>query len=419
MTIHKSAASCADEYDPSAKTVDQALSYIEQYISPVTDTLSRPLTALYGFVLAEDIHSSINVPAYTNSAMDGYALRSEDISADSNTCLQLVGKAFAGVPFEGALENGQCIRIMTGAVIPDGADCVVMQEHVQTGEKDTDIIVPPGQSAGQNIRHAGEDVRQDETVFYRGHLIKPADVGVLAALGIAEAKVYRSLRVAVLSTGDELKQPGQQLEPGQLYDSNRYSLTALLHQPNIELRDFGIIPDQAELIRSAMLDAASWADVVITSGGVSVGEADYVRQTLEQIGKVNFWKIAMKPGRPLAYGKIGQAEFFGLPGNPVSAMATFVQFIRPALSLKSGSGMQTSLSLRLQTVSRLKKRPGRVEYQRGIIFTNELGQSVVKTTGGQGSHILSSMSKANCFIVLPLESAGADTGDWVEVQLFS
>jgi molybdopterin molybdotransferase len=348
--------------------------------------------------------------------MDGYAVRSEDLSADGEVSLKLIGTSFAGVLFEGAVGPGECVRIMTGAKIPEGADTVVIQEHVQT-EGET-VRIGSGHRKGQNLRRAGEDIEIGQTVLCPGAWIRPADLGLVASLGIAELAVYRRLRVAFFSTGDELRSIGTPLEEGQIYDSNRYTIYGMLTRLGCEVIDMGVVRDDPELLESAFKEAAAMADVVITSGGVSVGEADFTKDLLERVGEVLFWKIAMKPGRPLAYGRIGNAQFFGLPGNPVSVMVTFYEFVRDALLVLMGRTEVTPLPmLQVPCVSALKKAPGRTEFQRGMIFQDEGGGWKVRVTGDQGSGILRSMSEANCFIVLPESQGNVAPGTLVDVQL--
>jgi len=308
------------------------------------------------------------------------------------------------------------VRIMTGGVIPTGCDTVIMQERVKTA--DGNVLVPGGQQQGQNVRHAGDDIRQGATVFKRGQIVRPAELGMIASLGIGEVSVYRKLRVAFFSTGDELVPIGGTLRPGQLYDSNRYTIYGMLTRLGVEAIDMGAIRDDPAAIETAFLEAARAADVVITSGGVSVGEADFVKQLLAKLGDVLFWKIAMKPGRPLAYGKIGAAHFFGLPGNPVSAMVTFYQFVREALLVLMGVPEPSPLpTLKAMCTSAIKKVPGRTEFQRGILSQGSDGAWSVRVTGDQGSGILSSMSQANCFIVLPDTQGNTPAGAPVDVQI--
>jgi len=406
-----------DEYDPNSLTVEQAQALIDRIVEPVDGSERVFLRAALDRVLATDVTAPFDVPPHRNSAMDGYAVRAADLPAEGDTRLAVIGESFAGRPFAGKLGAGQAVRIMTGAVVPEGVDTVIMQEHVQR-DGDT-ITVPSGQRAGDNVRHPGEDMKRGDLVLEAGRRLNAADIGLLASFGIAEIDVHRHPVVAFFSTGDELKGIGTPLGEGDIYDSNRYTLHALLERLPVDIRDMGVIPDDPVAVRAAFIEASAHADVVITSGGVSVGDADYVKQTLDELGKVDFWKIAMKPGRPLAFGRLGEAVFFGLPGNPVSAMATFTLFARPALIKRAGATPATPLTLRARAQGRLKKRPGRKDYQRGILGQADDGTLTVETTGLQGSHVLSSMSRADCFIALPRETGDVEAGEWVEVIPFS
>lgn len=399
--------SVAEARDKIASLV-QVIEGVEQL--SIRDALDR--------VLAEAVISGLDVPPCDNSAMDGYALRGADLPASGEVGLQLIGKAFAGTPFAGEVAAGQCVRIMTGAVIPPGADTVVMQEQARA-EGET-VYFGSGHRTGSNVRRAGEDMARGEAVLQPGHRITAADLGVLASLGMGEVRVRRRLRVAFFSTGDELCSLGEPLGEGQIYDSNRYTLHGMLTRLGVELLDLGVIRDRQDAIRQAFREAAAMADVVITSGGVSVGEADYVKQTLDELGRVDFWRIAMKPGKPLACGRLGQALFFGLPGNPVSVMATFYQFVQPALRAMMGQAESAAATtLHLPTETALKKAPGRTDFQRGRLVHGSDGQLRVNSTGLQGSHVLTSMSRADCFIILPAECAGVEAGELVEVQPFA
>ncbi len=405
--------SCDDEYDSALLPVDGALKRIAETVSPISDVEVVALRQALDRILAADVHSPIEVPNHTNSAMDGYALRFADLD---KTSLQMIGTAWAGRAFNGSVGPGESVRIMTGAVLPDGADTVVMQEHV---ERDGDVIrVAGGQREGQHVRHAGEDLARGGTALRAGRRLLAADIGMVASLGVSELPVLRQPQVAFFSNGDELRSIGQPLALGEVYDSNRYTLHGMLTRAGVTFNDLGVVPDDREQIQNTFLRAASMADVVITSAGASVGDADYVKEVLDEIGQVNFWKIAMKPGRPLSFGRIGGSLFFGLPGNPVSVMVTFYQFVLPALKHLSGEIAWQPLRLRARTTDRLKKRPGRTEFQRGFLSQDESGDLVVATTGEQGSGILSSMSQANCFVILPLDSAGAQPGDSVIVEPF-
>jgi molybdopterin molybdotransferase len=347
--------------------------------------------------------------------MDGYAIRHADLGADE-VALKVVGTALAGQPYGGSIASGECIRIMTGAVVPPSMDTIVMQEHTRTSSDR--VIIGTGQRKGQNLRRAGEDLQRGGVALVKGKLLVPADIGLIASLGIAEVPVYRRLRVAFFSTGDELVSIGSPLAEGQIYDSNRYTLYGMLSRLGVDFIDMGVIRDDPALLEKAFADAAEVADVIITSGGVSVGEADFIKDLLNQLGEVLFWKIAMKPGRPLAYGKVGKAHFFGLPGNPVSVMVTFYQFVRDALYVLMGRDPVPPLPvLQVECTSALKKAPGRTEFQRGVLTCDDTGRWRVRVTGEQGSGILRSMSEANCFIILPTDQGNVEVGTMVDVQV--
>lgn len=403
------------ELDPSLLTVEQAQSRIMVLATAISEYETLPIRDAVGRVLADPIISPLNVPPHSNSAMDGYAVRASDLPATGENTLKLIGTSWAGTPFDGTVHDGECIRIMTGAKMPAGADTVIMQEHVQ--RTDDSIVIGSGHKAGQNVRHPGEDIAQGNTVLTAGQRIGPAELGLLASLGIAEVKVSRRLRVAFFSTGDELQPVGTELAEGQIYDSNRYTLHGMLTQLGVDIIDMGVIRDERAAIETAFSQAAEQADAVITSGGVSVGEADFTKATLEKLGEVDFWRIAMKPGKPLAIGKIRDALFFGLPGNPVSVMATFYLFVLPALRQMMGQSVTPPLHVSAICKHGLKKRPGRMDFQRGLL-SNKNGQLVVAAAGMQASHILSGMSQANCFIVLPLEAGNIEAGNAVDVIPF-
>jgi len=404
------------DYDPESMPVEQARQFIRHFLVPLSGKEIVGLHEAFLRTLACDVLSPMNVPPQDNSAMDGYAVLHAGLVNDA-TKLKIIGSSYAGHPFSGQVSPGECVRIMTGALIPDGCDTVVKQEHVK--HDGAVAVIGSGHSPGQNIHRAGEDIRQGATTLSCGQVIRPAEMGLLASLGLGEVVVFSKLRVAIFSTGDELRQPGASLEPGQIYDSNRYSLYGMLGElGGVEILDMGNIRDSRNRLKAALLDAAAKADVIITSGGVSVGEADYIKQLLSEIGEVVFWKIAMKPGRPLAYGKIGSSHFFGLPGNPVAVMVTFQQIVRDALRLLMGQQPKTVFTLKALSASNIKKALGRTEFQRGILTQDENGALIVHTTGDQGSGILSSMSKANCFIVLPVSQGNVEAGNSVDVQLF-
>ena len=408
-------ASCADDYDPNSMPVAKARQFIHTFLSPVTGIARVPIRSALGRVLAEDIISPVNVPAHVNSAMDGWALRAEDLAADPAAALTEVGASFAGVPYGKPVGKNECVRIFTGGVVPDGCDAVVMQEKAQASGKS--IRFSPGVRSGQNVRYAGEDLKAGAVALPKGHLVKPAELGLIASLGIGEVGVYRPLRVVFFSTGDELVSIGNPLAEGQIYDSNRYTLHGMLMRLGCEVIDMGVIRDDPALLEQAFHDASAIGDVVITSGGVSVGEADFVKQLLQKLGEVVFWKIAMKPGRPLAYGKVGNAHFFGLPGNPVSVMVTFYQFVRDALlTLQGVNPLPVQPLLKAVCTSPIKKAPGRTEFQRGVLYPED-GVFKVRVTGEQGSGILKSMSDANCFIMLHDHVGNVDAGTTVDVQV--
>jgi len=411
-------ASCADDYDPNSMPVERARALIRSFLEPVTATERVPIRQALGRILAADVVSPLAVPAHDNSAMDGYALRFADLAADRETVLDRIGESFAGKPSGVTVGPGQCVRIFTGGVMPHGADSVVMQERASEEAGRVRVAAGAIAKAGQNRRFAGEDLAPGQRVFAAGQLVRPAELGMLASLGIGEVAVYRKLRVAFFSTGDELKSIGTPLAPGEVYDSNRYTIYGMLTRLNCDVLDMGVVADLPEAIERAFADAAAAADVVITSGGVSVGEADYVKEQLAKLGEVLFWKIAMKPGRPLAYGRIGGAHFFGLPGNPVAVMVTFYEFVRDALFVLQGRRDVAPMpTFRVKLGAPIRKLPGRMEFQRGILSSDGGGGFTVRPTGDQGSGILSSMSQANCFIVLPVESGNCAAGEEVDVQL--
>jgi molybdopterin molybdotransferase len=396
--------------------VEKAREVIARFLSPVTAIERVHVRGALGRVLAEDVISPVDVPSRDNSAMDGYAVRYADLGRDGEVTLKVVGSAFAGAPFKGSVAPGQAVRIMTGGVVPSGADTIVMQEHARA--EGGGVVIGKGHRQGQNLRKAGEDLAVGQVALKRGIALRPADIGLVASLGMGEVSVYRRLRVAFFSTGDELVSIGAQPGEGQIYDSNRYTLYGMLARLNCEVLDMGVVRDDPALLERAFGEAAAAADVVITSGGVSVGEADFVKDLLDRLGEVVFWKIAMKPGRPLAYGKVGDAHFFGLPGNPVSVMVTFYQFVRDALLILSGRDPVPSIpTFRVPCMSNLKKAPGRTEFQRGVLERDTRGSWSVRVTGEQGSGILRSMSEANCFIILPTDQGNVAPGTLVEVQV--
>jgi molybdopterin molybdotransferase len=406
--------SCVDGYDPNALRVDKARQAIRACLTPIMEVESIAVRKALGRVLAQDVVPTIDVPSHDNSAMDGYAVRGADL-ASGEASLEEIGTALAGKPFSGKLGAGQCVRIMTGAVMPQGADTVVIQEVVK--KAGARVVVPAGQKPGQNVRAAGEDLKTGVPVLQPGKWLRPAEIGMMASLGIAQVKVRRNLRVAFFSTGDELASIGAALKEGEVYDSNRYTLHGMLERLGVEITDLGVVRDEPVALEQAFKKAAAMADVVITTGGVSVGEADFVKQIMAQLGEVLFWKIAMRPGRPMAFGRIGNAFLFGLPGNPVAVMVTFYQFVRDALLYMSGRTDCEQALLKVPCFENIRKVPGRTEYQRGVLFSDH-GEWKVRTTGQQGSGVLRSMSEANCFIVLEHDRGKVAAGEPVQVQLF-
>ena len=415
--IERQSGCCEDEPDTGQLTVDEARTRILDAVTASGETESLPLREALGRVLAEDVVSPIDVPSHTNSAMDGYAVRAVDLPGEGGREFPVPGTSWAGRPWLQPIEPGQAVQIMTGGMMPEGADTVVMQEHV---EREGDMVrIGSGHKAGQNVRSAGEDLAAGQPVMAAGKRLTAADIGVLASIGLGEVSVFRRLKVAFFSTGDELRGVGEPLAPGEIYDSNRYTLFGMLKKLNVEIIDMGVVRDERELIEQALNDAAARADAIITSGGVSVGEADFVKETLEKLGSMSFWKIAMKPGRPVTFGHINNAVFFGLPGNPVSVMVTFFQFARPALLKMTGeTGSNGVYTVLARTTTALHKRPGRFEFQRGVLEQIAPGEFSVHSAGAQGSGILRSMSEANCFILLEPDQTGIEAGQEVLVQPF-
>ena len=415
MTDTSSCASYAPEN--RALSAAEARGRIVGGVPPISGREFVAVRSALGRILAADIIAPHDVPAHDNSAMDGYAVHFASLAADGETRLNVVGTAFAGNAFSGLVGKGQAVRIMTGAVLPAGADTVVVQEVTRV--EDGAVIVPAGQKLGQNTRRAGEDLARGAVALAAGKQVGAAELGLIASLGIAEVEVRRRLRVAFFSTGDELASLGMPLAPGQIYDSNRYTLHALLTQLGADIIDLGVVPDVPEALEATLNEAAQVADAIITTGGVSVGEADFVREILARLGEVKFWKLNIKPGRPMAFGKVGKAWLFGLPGNPVAVMVSYTQFALDALLRLSGlDPLPERPLLTVLAGNAIKKQPGRREYLRGRIVAVD-GRWQVKTTGNQGSGVLRSMSEANCFVVLPEDCAGVQAGDAVQVQLFA
>ena len=407
---------CSQEKKPML-TIVTALEQIQAAIHPVKDSEVLSLINALGRVLATSVYSPINLPTERNSAMDGYAFASSEVKNNQPFTLQLVGTSWAGKPFQGQLQQGQCVRIFTGAVLPDQADSVIMQEHIQC--QDSEIHFPANTKIRQNVRAIGEDTPQDGLLCQQGKKLTAVDLALLATAGITSASVLRAIKIAIFSTGDELVASGRPLKTGQIYDSNRYLLMGLLADSCYQVTDLGVITDNKQALTEAFSTAAQNHDVIISTGGASVGDADYVKEVLSECGKINFWKIAIKPGKPLTFGTIGDCYFFGLPGNPVSAQVTFQKLVAPALQQLTGTVSTQALQLTATSISNLKKSAGRQEFQRGILKQDETGKLWVASSGRQGSNILTAMSISNCYIVLPSECQGVAVGDTVLVEPFS
>lgn len=403
--------------DPELLPPEEAFARIEAHAGTLAESEEVALDAALGRVLAADVVSPIPVPGHTNSAMDGYAFAGSELPDEGTRSFRLLGTAWAGRPFAGTVPSGCAVQVMTGAVMPRGTDSVVMQE--QTERIEDRVRVGGGHRSGQNVRQAGEDLERGAMVVRKGRRIHPPELGLLASLGIARVPVWRRLRVATFSTGDELRSIGEPLEPGTIYDSNRYTITGMLTRLGVHIVDLGVIRDEREAIRAAFIEASGCADVILSSGGASTGEADYVRETLGALGRVGFWRIAIRPGRPLAFGRVGDALFFGLPGNPVAVMVTFYQFVQPAL-LRIMGQHPVALTPLVRAVcrSRLRKKPGRVEYYRAVLSRDPDGTLVVRHVGKTGSGLLHTMSDANCFILLPERKGPVEPGAEVDVQPF-
>lgn len=397
-------------------SVSQARQQIRDAITPITETELIPITDGLGRTLVETLLSPINIPPQRNAAMDGYAFCSTDIISNQAFSLKEIGTSWAGHPYSGPIEKGQCVRIFTGAVVPDFADSVIAQEQV-TRQGNT-ITLPANTIKGKNIRAAGSDVKQAEILISPPKKLTAPDLGLIASAGISQIKVKRRLHIGFFSTGDELSSLGEPLQPGQIYDSNRYMLAALLNDPAHLVCDLGVIKDDPELLENILITSSQTFDVLISTGGASVGDADFVKQILEKCGHINFWKLAIKPGKPLAFGKIKDCWYFGLPGNPVAVLVTHQQFVRPALQQMSGLAPKEPLRLQAQCKTALRKTPGRQEYQRGILEQSSTGELTVTAAEEQDSHQLKTASQANCFIVLANECNGVAVNETVIVEPF-
>lgn len=414
-------ASCINGYDPDALRVADAQRIIRDFVQPVRAVEMVALRSSLGRVLARDLVSPIDVPAHDNSAMDGYALRGSDLPSDGAVTLKVAGIAYAGKPLDIVVQPGECVRIMTGGVMPAGCDSVLPQEFADSTTDDTVTLRAGAIRAGDNRRLAGEDLKAGSAALTSGRVIRPADLGLCASLGFAEIPVQRRLRVAFFSTGDELRSIGEKLDQGCVYDSNRYTIYGMLSRLGCEIIDMGVVRDSPEALEEALRTACENADAIITSGGVSVGAADYTRQVMGRLGDVTFWKIGMRPGRPLAFGRVssnGRSAFlFGLPGNPVAVMVSFYFFAREALLQMMGAEAPLPL-LRARSSGAIRKKPGRTEYQRGIVARGADGEPEVRITGSQGSGILRSMSEANCMVVLHDGQGNVAAGEMVDILPF-
>ncbi|WP_310627176.1 gephyrin-like molybdotransferase Glp [Limnohabitans sp.] len=416
-------AAALQGYDPQALRVDQVHAFLAQLVQPVSADESQDvyLFDALGRVLAQDVISPISVPAHNNSAMDGFAFDASQLQADQPLTLRMVGTALAGKAWQGKVNAGECLKIMTGAILPDTLDTVVPQEFCQiVSAHDVTTVTLPANllKAGDNRRLAGEDLMQGQAALQAGQHLTPAALGLIASLGLPDVRVHRRLRVAYFSTGDEVLSLGDAPREGAVYDSNRYTVFGLLTRMGCEVIDMGVVRDDPALLEAVFAKAAQQADAIITSGGVSVGEADFTKAMMKKLGDVAFWKIAMRPGRPMAVGRIGKSVLFGLPGNPVAVMVTFLAFVRPALLRMMGSNAAPVPLLRAKCVEPLRKKAGRTEYQRGFVSSAPDGTLQVRTTGNQGSGVLSSMVQGNGLIVLHHSQGNVAVGDEVDVMMF-
>ena len=408
-------------YDPQALSAQDVLKFLSELVVRVTDTEEVDIFHALGRVVAKDVISPVNVPPHDNSAMDGFAFNGQQLSSYASLTLKVVGTALAGQAWQGPIGLGECVKIMTGAIMPDGLDTVIPQELCQSITADAIQFDSGLLKAGDNRRFCGEDIAKGQPALLTGTRITPAAAGLLASLGLPTVTVYRRLRVAYFSTGDEILSLGEAPREGAVYDSNRYTVHGLLTDLGCQMIDMGVVKDNPQLLEQAFTQAAAQADAIITSGGVSVGEADFTKAMMKKLGDVAFWKIAMRPGRPMAVGRISQgnhsAVLFGLPGNPVAVMVTFLAFVKPALLQMMGCTALPHPMARARTREVLRKKPGRTEYQRGIVSRNNEGELEVITTGNQGSGVLSSMVQANALIVLQHTQSTAQIGDWVDVLM--
>ena len=409
-------------YDPAALPANKVNEFLAQLVQPVCATEVLPLMQALDRVLAQDVISPISVPPHDNSAMDGFAFAGEVLKANAPIELTIVGTALAGRAWQGDVAAGQCVKIMTGAIMPEGLDTVAPQEMCLV-HGDQVHIPANALKMGDNRRFAGEDLVAGGIALSQGERLTPAALGLLASLNQSTATVYRRLKVAYFSTGDEVLSLGDAPREGAIYDSNRFTVSGMLRRWGYDVIDMGVVRDSPGALEAAFSQAASQADAVITSGGVSVGEADHTKSMMKKLGDVAFWKIAMRPGRPMAVGRIGQSVLFGLPGNPVATMVTMLAFVRPALLRMSGANAdkycREPLLLQAASQENLRKKPGRTEYQRGLVSVDAAGRLQVRTTtSNQGSGVLSSMVNANGLIVLHHNQSNINIGDPVDVMMF-
>ena len=407
-----------NDLDPNSISIEQAQQTIFATLPSINESETISVHAALGRVLASDIAAPINVPAFRASAMDGYAYR----HVEGNQRLRVAATSLAGHPSADKANAAECHRITTGARIPDFADTVVQQENVNTEKASSDtaefITISKHPALGHHVRPIGSNSKKGEPLMKQGQFLGAAQLASLTAQGLVEVQVKRQVKVAIFSTGDELTESGNELVAGNIFDANRSLLISMLQGASVVIQDIGIVEDSVEALEQAMTQCDG-ADVILSSGGVSVGDADFVRPVLEQMGKLHIWKIAVKPGRPLTFGLLRQQPYFGLPGNPVSAAVTCLLFVKPAISAMLGQPINALPRLSAKLTSDLKKLPGRVEYQRGILEQTDNGEWQVSTTGLQDSHVVTSLHKANCFIELGFNSSGAQNGEQVLVIPYS
>lgn len=415
----KPAGPGCDEFDPGSVTYEIGLTRILDAIARPNKTKRIKLRKSLGRILAKDIKSTMDVPNHTNSAMDGYAFNAEALDGKGLAQFEVIGAAYAGKPYHGLIKVNQALKIMTGAIMPDGADTVVMQEYTETRDEGKFVSITKAAKPKQNVRYAGEDIKNADVVLQKGTRIGSAELGVIASMGLDKVQVFKKPRVAFFSNGDEVRTVGEPLEHGEVYDSNRHTLYAMLQNMCVKAIDLGVVGDDYDDIKAVIQRGNEIADLVITSAGASVGEADYIYDIISELGRINLWKLAIKPGRPLAFGELSDSVFFGLPGNPVSVMITYALCVKPSIEKLSGQNVREPMKISAKTATDLRKRPGRSEYQRALAYRDDNGALMVNARKYQGSGVLSSMTKGNCLVVLDLESTGVSAGEQVDIILFS